>query len=43
MKVRRSPLEYKDDEQTFDYAGTLAKPIQRFADVLEIELKRTEV
>ena len=43
VKVRRSPLEYKDDEQTFDYAETLAKPIQRFADVLEIELKRTEV
>ena len=43
LKVRRSPLEYKDDKQTFDYAETLAEPIQRFADVLENELNRTEV
>lgn len=43
MKARRSPLEYKEDKATLDYAETLAKPIQRFADVLEIELKRTEV
>ena len=41
LKVRRSPLEYKDDKETFDYAETLAKPIQRFADVLENELKKT--
>ena len=27
------------DKQTFDYAETLAEPIQRFADVLEKELK----
>ena len=33
--VRRSPLEYRDDKETFDYAETLAEPIQRFADVLE--------
>lgn len=33
--VRRSPLEYQDDKETFDYAETLAEPIQRFADVLE--------
>lgn len=38
LRVRRSPLEYKDDKQTFDYAETLAEPIQRFADVLEKEL-----
>ena len=38
LKVRRSPLEYKDDKETFDYAETLAKPIQRFADILEKEL-----
>lgn len=43
LKVRRSPLEYKDDKQTFDYAETLAEPIQRFTDVLENELNRTEV
>ena len=35
LKVRRNPLEYKDDKETFDYAETLAEPIQRFADVLE--------
>lgn len=39
LKVRKSPLEYKDDKQTFDYAETLAGPIQRFADVLENELR----
>jgi len=39
LKVRRSPLEYKDDNQTFDYAETLAEPVQRFADALEKELK----
>lgn len=33
--VRRSPLEYRDGKETFDYAETLAEPIQRFADVLE--------
>jgi len=27
LKVRKSPLEYKDDKQIFDYAETLAKPI----------------
>lgn len=41
LKVRRNPLEYKDDKETFDYAETLAEPIQRFADVLENELKKT--
>ena len=35
LKVRRSPLERKDDKETFDYAETLAEPIQRFADKLE--------
>lgn len=38
LKVRRNPLEYKDDKETFYYAETLAEPIQRFADVLEKEL-----
>ena len=38
LKVRRNPLDYKDNRQVFDYAETLAEPIQRFADVLEIEL-----
>ncbi len=40
LKVRRSPLEYKDDKETFDYAETLAEPIQRFADILEKELRK---
>ncbi len=40
LKVRRNPLEYKDDKETFDYAETLAEPIQRFADVLENEIKK---
>lgn len=40
LKVRRSPLEYKVDKKTFDYAETLAAPIQRFADVLEKELEK---
>ena len=39
LEVRRSPLNHKGDKQTFDYAETLAEPIQRFADVLEKELK----
>ena len=39
LKVRRNPLEYKDDKEIFDYAETLAEPIQRFADVLETELR----
>ena len=38
LKVRRSPLQYRDDSEAFDYAETLAVPIQRFADVLEKEL-----
>lgn len=37
LKVRRSPLENKDDK-VFDYAETLADPIHRFANVLEKEL-----
>lgn len=40
LKVRREPMQYKHDEKTFDYAETLAEPIQRFADVLEKELSR---
>ena len=38
LEVRRSPLEHKEDKQTFDYAEMLGEPIQRFADVLEKEL-----
>lgn len=39
LKVRRNPLEYRDDKEIFGYAETLAEPIQRFADVLEKELE----
>ena len=38
LMVRRNPLDYKDNRQVFDYAETLAEPIQRFADILEKEL-----
>lgn len=38
LKVRKAPLEFKKDESTLDYAQTLGKPIQKFADVLEKEL-----
>ncbi len=38
-KVRRTPLIYKFEKELLDYAETLAEPIQRFADVLEKELK----
>ncbi len=37
LQVRREPLKHKNNEQTFDYAETLADPIGRFADVLEKE------
>lgn len=40
LKVRMNPLNYKEDEQTLDFAQTLAEPVQRFADVLEDELVR---
>ena len=39
LDVRRCPLKYRDDQETFDYAETLGEPVQRFADVLEKELK----
>ena len=42
LNVRRSPLKYQDDKDTFDYAETLGEPVQRFADVLEKELKAIE-
>ena len=38
LSVRQNPLKYKNDSKIFDYAETLAEPIQRFADVLEKEL-----
>ena len=38
LKVRKNPLDYEEDREIFDYAETLAEPIQRFADVLENKL-----
>lgn len=43
LKVRKSPLEFKKDKSTLDYAQMLGDPIQKFADVLEKELERSEV
>ena len=38
--VRRNPLRYRDEKEILDYAETLGEPVQRFADVLEEELRR---
>ena len=38
LNVRRTPLKYRDDKEMFDYAETLGEAVQRFADVLEMEL-----
>ncbi|MDD4296453.1 MAG: GNAT family N-acetyltransferase [Ruminiclostridium sp.] len=38
LEVRKSPIIHTDDA-TLNYAETLAEPIQRFADVLENELR----
>ncbi len=43
LKVRKTPLEFKKDKSTLDYAQMLGDPIQKFADVLEKELERSEV
>lgn len=40
VKVRKAPLEYKDDKQILDYAETLGESIQCFANVLENELNQ---
>ena len=42
LKVRKSPLEFKKDELTLDYAQTLGEPIQKFADILGKELERSK-
>lgn len=39
LQVRRNPLSYRDDKEIFDYAETLGESVQRFADVLEKELR----
>lgn len=40
LRVRKVPLEYRNNKQALEYAESLADPIQVFADVLEDELKR---
>lgn len=40
LKVRRNSLGYRDDKEILDYAETLGEAVQRFADVLEKELRR---
>lgn len=40
LSVRNDPLNLKDSPDTIAYAQTLSEPIQRFADVLEAELKK---
>lgn len=39
LKARRTPLKYREDKEILDYAETLGEPIQRFANVLEEELR----
>ena len=41
LNVRKQPLLYKDDEDFRCWAATLGEEVQRFADVLERELTRT--
>ncbi len=42
LKVRKNPQDYINDEPMLDYAENLDSDIQRFADVLEKELKLRE-
>ena len=42
LKIRKNPLEYKDNKQALDYAETLADSVQCFAGVLEDALKEIE-
>ena len=38
LAVRKEPMKYRNDAPSLDYAETLGETIQRYADVLEIEL-----
>lgn len=40
VMIRREPGRYLNDESVFNYAETLGNNVQRYADVLEIELNR---
>lgn len=39
LAVRKEPMKYRNDARSFDYAETLGEAIQRYADVLKMELK----
>lgn len=39
VKIRKEPDIYKNDTAIFDYAETIGEDIQRYADILERELK----
>lgn len=43
LKVRKKPMAYINDSEIFNYAETLGPKIQRFADVLEEELKSIKI
>lgn len=38
LKVRRTPMEYLENQEILEYAASLGPDVQRFADVLEKEL-----
>lgn len=42
LDVRKNPSEKKKDPKVFDFAETMAGAIQRFNDVLEMEIRRAE-
>ena len=42
LDVRKNPTEKKKDPKVFDFAETMAGAIQRFNDVLEMEIRRAE-
>lgn len=42
LEIRKYPKEFKNDKATLDWVVTLGPHIQKFADVLEKELEKTE-
>jgi predicted nucleotidyltransferase len=40
VEIRKTPLKYKNDENTLNYAETLGMDIQRYADILESEITK---
>ena len=43
LKVRRLPIKYKNDAKTLSYAGTINDDVQRYADVLEKEIRAQRI